>query len=164
MHFHKKLGFFSQAWQFNFEEIKFDFACTKNFSSKWSCNKFEILKAWPCYDLLSIDLTNTLYVQTKELENLYMDNWAKSKSNLTFPKFALTWAWIACQSLSMNLACQWSSSLCSFYTKSSCSHWFIQKINAKSHSNIKICIFSHPKQWLYVVGLPHLGGRSIMRT
>jgi len=27
-----------------------------------------------------------------------MDNWAKSKSYLTFSKFALTWAWIAHQS------------------------------------------------------------------
>ncbi len=119
--------FFLQAWQFNFEEINFDYACTKLFSSKWSCNKFEILKAWPCCDLPSIDLTNTLYLQTKELKNLCMDNWAKSKSYSTFSKFALTWAQIAHQSSNMNLACQWSSSLCSFYAKSSCNHWFIPK-------------------------------------
>ncbi len=128
----QEIRFFSQAWQFNFEEINFDFACTKLFSSKWSCNKFEILKAWPCYDLPSIGLTNTLYVQTKELENPCVDNLSKSKSYLTFSRFALTWAWIARPSSNMNLACQWSSSSRSFYAKSSCSHWFIPK---------KLCCF-----------------------
>jgi len=42
-------------------------------------------------------------------------------------------------------------------------HKRLQKINAESHSNIKICIFSHPRQWLYAVGLLLLGIRSIMR-